>query len=34
MNKQIKNTKKGGFIKDLQNYQKSQIIILNKIYNL
>jgi hypothetical protein len=27
MNKQIKNTKKGGFIKDLQNYQKSQIII-------
>ena len=27
MNKQIKNNKNGGFIKDLQNYQKSQIII-------
>ena len=27
MNKQIKNTKNGGFIKDLQNYQKSQSVI-------
>jgi hypothetical protein len=27
MNKKIKNTKNGGFIKDLQNYQKSQSVI-------
>jgi hypothetical protein len=27
MNKQIKKTKNGGFIKDLQNYQKSQYVI-------
>jgi hypothetical protein len=27
MNKQIKKTKNGGFIKDLQNYQKSQSVI-------